>query len=310
MKHAKEQPTEKLLEKPTTPLRKPRLNNDYDNITIAFLLNLGFCIFELIGGIIVNSVAIVSDAVHDFGDALTIGLSMALQKKSQKKADDVYTFGYGRYSTLAAAITTAVLIASSLVIIVLSVMRFFTPAEPNSIGMIILAIVGLIVNGYAFYRTSGNSSLNQKAVNLHMLEDVLGWLIVLIGSIAIQITGYAIIDPIMSLLVAAFILFNAFRNIKKSLGILLDKVPDEINMRSVKRALEKIPEIARINRLNIWAVDEKTVQAMLDVSIFQDGREINEIKNDIADYLYDLGIHDVVIEHNLLTRSEEYEMKY
>ena len=185
------------------------------NILIAFLLNLFFSVFELIGGIFTNSIAIISDAVHDFGDSLSIGISYFLEKKSKKKPDKKYTFGYTRYSVLGAIITNTILIIGSVIVIYNAIKRIITPVEINHNGMIIFAIVGALVNFIAAYMTKEGDSLNQKAVNLHMLEDVLGWIAVLIGAIVIKFTNFNLIDPILSILVAIYILIHALKSYKK-----------------------------------------------------------------------------------------------
>lgn len=203
--------------------QKNNSNKVSKNILIAFLLNFGFSIYELIGGILTGSVAISSDAIHDFGDAMSTGLAYVLERKSRKEPDEEYSYGYARYSVLGGLITSVFLIIGSLLVIYRAVERFFVPVEIAYDGMIILAIIGVVVNAAAAYLTSGKKSLNQKAVNLHMLEDVLGWMVVLIGAVAMRFTGFSLIDPILSILVAGFILFNAIKNLKSIFGVLLDK---------------------------------------------------------------------------------------
>lgn len=173
------------------------------NILIAFILNLAFSIFEFVGGIITGSVAIMSDAVHDIGDAASIGVSYLLEKKGEK------------YSLIGAFITTLTLLIGSCVTIYNAIRRLFAPTEIHYEGMIVFAIVGVCVNLCAAYFTREGDSLNQKAVNLHMLEDVLGWLVVLVGAVVMRFTDFSLLDPIMSIGVSAFILINAIRNLKE-----------------------------------------------------------------------------------------------
>ena len=184
------------------------------NILVAFILNVSFSIFELIGGVLTNSVAIISDSVHDIGDALSIGISYFLEKKSKKEPDDKYTYGYVRYSILGAVITTVILLVGSTFVIVNSIKRLINPVTINYNGMIIFAVFGVIINFLAAYFTKEGDSLNQKSVNLHMLEDVLGWVVVLIGAIIMKFTDISIIDAIMSILVSLFISINTIKNLK------------------------------------------------------------------------------------------------
>ena len=173
------------------------------NILIAFILNLAFSIFEFVGGIITGSVAIMSDAVHDIGDAASIGVSYFLEKKGEK------------YSLIGAFITTLTLLLGSIVTICNAISRLMDPAKIHYDGMIMFAIVGVGVNLCAAFVTREGDSLNQKAVNLHMLEDVLGWIVVLIGAIVMRFTDFTLIDPIMSIGVSSFIFINAVRNLKE-----------------------------------------------------------------------------------------------
>ena len=179
------------------------------NILIAFVLNLSFSLIEFVGGIFTGSVAIISDAVHDMGDALSIGIAYALEKKSHKQPDKKYTYGYGRFSVLGGLITTVILFVGSVVVIINAVDRIINPTEINYNGMIAFAIVGVVINFAAAYFTRESGSINQRAVNLHMLEDVLGWVVVLIGAVVMRFTDIAIIDPIMSIGVSVFIFANS-----------------------------------------------------------------------------------------------------
>ena len=193
------------------------------NILVAFLLNLSFSLFELIGGILTNSVAILSDAIHDFGDATSIGISYFLERKSHKAVDDTHTYGYLRYSVLGSLITTIILILGSGIMIKESVDRLFHPAPVNYNGMLVLAIIGLTVNFIAALVTRKGDSLNQKSVNLHMLEDVLGWAVVLIGAIIMRFTNIEILDSLMSVAVAIFILFSAIQTLVEIGNLFLEK---------------------------------------------------------------------------------------
>lgn len=181
-------------------------------ILIAFLLNLGFSIFECFGGILTGSVAILSDALHDLGDAAAIGIAYFLEKKSQKDN--------GRSSLLSSILMSSILLCSSFLVMANAIRRIFSPMAIHYDGMILFAIVGLCVNFCAAYFTHGGKSLNQKAVNLHMLEDVLGWAVVLAGAIIMRFTNFAIIDPILSIGVALFILIHATQNLKEALRLL------------------------------------------------------------------------------------------
>ena len=210
------------------------------NILVAFLLNIGFSIFELIGGIFTGSIAILSDSLHDLGDALSIGLSYFLERKSKQKADNKHTYGYVRYSVMGSVITTVILLVGSIFVIIEAIKRFVNPVEINYDGMIIFAVFGVIVNSLATYFTKEGDSLNQKSVNLHMLEDVLGWVVVLIGSILMRFTDITYIDSILSIGVSLFILVNALMNLKEIVDLFLEKTPEEVDIEEIKKHVRSI----------------------------------------------------------------------
>ena len=263
------------------------------NILIAFILNLSFSIFEFIGGTLTNSVAIISDAVHDIGDSLSIGISYFLEKVSKKKPDDKYTYGYIRYSVIGSLITTVILLIGSLLVIYSSIKRFINPVTINYNGMIIFAIIGFIVNILAAYFTKDGHSLNQKSVNLHMLEDVLGWLVVLIGALIMKFTNITLIHPILSIFVAIFILINAIKNFKLILDLFLEKIPNDINVNEIKEHLLEIKNIHDIHHIHIWSMDGYTNYATMHVVI---DKEEKSIKNKIREELKEHNISHVTIE--------------
>ena len=206
------------------------MDKSHKNMLIAFLLNLLFSIIELIGGFFTNSISIISDSIHDLGDAISIGIATILEKKSMKEPDKKYTFGYLRYSLLGALFTSVILLIGSIIIIYNIIPRLINPIQVNYNGMIILAIIGLGINGIAALKTSNSYNLNEKSVSLHMFEDVLGWAAVLVGSFIIKLTGWYIIDPILSILITFYILIHVYKNIKEIFNIFLEKMPESIDI--------------------------------------------------------------------------------
>ena len=264
------------------------------NILIAFLLNLFFSVFELIGGIFTNSIAIISYAIHDFGDSISIGVSYLLEKKSKKKPDNKYTFGYTRYSVLGAIITNTILIIGSTLVIYNAIIRIINPLEINHNGMIIFAIVGAVVNFIAAHATKEGDSLNQKAVNLHMLEDVLGWIAVLIGAIVIKLTNLTIIDPILSIIVAIYILIHAIKSYKKIFNLFLEKTPEDIEIDEIKEHLLKIKEVDGVHHIHIWSMDG--INNYATMHIVTETKKIKELKQSIKEELNEHGISHSTIE--------------
>lgn len=264
------------------------------NILIAFILNICFSIFEFIGGIVTNSVAIISDAVHDFGDATSIGLSYFLEKKSKRKPDNKFTYGYIRYSIIGAFITTTILIVSSIFVIYSSFDRLLNPVLINYNGMIIFALFGIITNFIATYFTKGGSSLNQKSVNLHMLEDTLGWIIVFIGSIIMKFTNALFIDSILSIGLSLFIFINATKNFKVIIDLFLEKTPNTISIDELKKHLLKIKGIKDIHHIHVWSIDGNNNYATMHIVV--NSKEHKIIKDNVREELKKHQICHVTIE--------------
>ena len=264
------------------------------NILVAFLLNLFFSIFELVGGILTNSIAIISDSIHDFGDSLSIGISYFLEKKSKKKPDTKYTYGYSRYSILVAFITNSILIAGSLLVIYNAFNRIINPSEINYNGMIVFALFGVVVNFIATLVTKDGKSLNQRAVNLHMLEDVLGWIIVLIGAIVIKFTQINIIDSILSMIVAVFIMIHAVKSFKQILDLFLVKTPSSIDVEELKKHLLKIDGVDGVHHIHVWSLDGINNYATMHVVTKL--KELSEIKNRVKELMHEYGICHTTVE--------------
>ncbi len=263
------------------------------NILIAFILNFAFSVFEFIGGIFIGSVAILSDAVHDIGDAASIGISYFLERKSKKKPDENYTYGYSRYSVTGSVITTLILLFGSLAVIYNAIGRIISPVEINYSGMIIFAVIGVAVNVGAAFFTREAGSMNQKAVNLHMLEDALGWIVVLVGAVVMHFTDFYIIDPIMSIGVAIFILINAVRNLKEALDLFLEKTPAGTSVSEIKHHIEEIDGISEVHHIHIWSMDGQNNFATMHVVT---DRNNHEVKHLVREELKEHGISHATLE--------------
>lgn len=225
------------------------------NLKIAFLLNVGFTILELFGGFYVNSVAIISDAVHDLGDSLSLGTAWFLDKKSKQEANSKFSFGYARFSLLGALINSIVLIAGSVYVIYEAVGRILEPQHSDANGMILFAVFGIAVNGYAAWKISGGKSLNEKVVSWHLLEDVLGWVAVLIVAIILKFNDIHYLDPALSLLISAYILWGVISRLKDTLFIFLQGVPKEIDLKKIEQEILALDAIQSLHHTHIWSLE-------------------------------------------------------
>jgi cobalt-zinc-cadmium efflux system protein len=257
------------------------------------MLNLCFAALEFIGGIITGSVAIMSDSLHDMGDAAGIGISYLLERKSNHAPDEKFTLGYARFSVLGGGFLNLSLVIGSVAVICNAVLRIINPTPVHHDRMILLAVLGIAINSLAAHFTHKSESLNQKAVGLHLLEDILGQITILVGAIAIRLTGFTIIDPLISIGTAIFILIHSAKNLCMALDIFLEKAPESINITDLKESLLAIPGISEILRIQIWTTDGKTHCATLHI-IASEKR--GEPKQKIRKLLSEYGIENITIE--------------
>lgn len=277
------------------------------NIKIAFFINLTFSIVELVGGLWTNSVAILSDALHDFGDSLSLGISWYFQNISKKERDKKFSYGYARFSVLGAIINSIVLVVGSILILTQSIPRLFDPQNPNSEGMIYLSIGGIIFNGLAAWKLHTGATLNERAVYLHLLEDILGWVATLIAAIIIKFQNWPIIDPILAVGIALFILLNVYKNLKKAAKIILQATPDNIDIDKIHSALRNTNGVKDFHDCHVWSLDGQfqVLSVHLTISDKEDLKRLAEIKTNVKEKLKHLNIDHATIEFE--TQEENCE---
>ena len=225
------------------------------NLKLAFFLNLGFTIIEIIGGLWVNSVAILSDALHDLGDSISLGLSWYLNGKSEQAPDQRYTFGYRRLSLLGALINSLVLIGGSIFIISEAIERILNPQHSNALGMVAFAVLGVVVNGYAAWKVSKGKTLNERVVSWHLLEDVLGWVGVLIVAIILLFKDIHYLDPALSLVITLYVLWNVIKRLRETLHLFLQGVPDDVDLEALKSRLLEVEHVQSMHHTHLWSLE-------------------------------------------------------
>ena len=239
------------------------------NMTIAFLLNFSFAILEFIFGFMFNSSAVLADAVHDTGDAMAIGLSTLFEKISNKKEDKKYTLGYKRYSLLGALLTSVILLVGSTLVIIENVPKVFEPEKVNYDGMLVLGIFAIIVN-LAASKVVGHGhghSHNESILSLHFLEDILGWVAVILVSIVLRFTDWYFLDPLLSLLIAGFILSKALPKFWENIKIFLDHIPSDIDLSQLYQEILAVENVQAITQLNVWTTDGLEKFAMIHICL-------------------------------------------
>ncbi|MBN8222516.1 MAG: cation transporter [Spirochaetes bacterium] len=275
-----------------------RQGRSAQNLLIALFLNIGFAIIELFGGLYTNSVAILSDALHDFGDALSLGVAWYLQKVSQKPRDSYYSYGYKRFSLLGALVVSSVLMIGVALVIRESVMRLLHPQPADARGMLVLAVLGIVINGFAALRVKSGSSLNERAVYLHLLEDVLGWIAVLVSSILMFFFNLPILDPLISLGIAVFILFNVFKNLRSVVKILLLEVPQHLKLAELEGKIRQLRGVKAVEDMHAWTLDGENHVITLQIVVTgkESFRALAKMKREIRGLIAAEGILHSTIE--------------
>jgi len=284
-------------------------NDSEENIRVAFFLNLFFTIIEFVGGFLTNSMAILSDAVHDLGDSFSVGLSWYFQRLAKKGRDEEYTYGYKRFSILGAIINSLILVVGSVVILFNAVPRLFHPEQPDSGGMLMLAIAGVVINGAAVLKLKRGHSLNERVISLHLLEDVLGWAAILIGALVMYFVDVPVLDPILSIAITLYVLFHVYSNIKESLHIILQGAPIDIKIDEIKKEILALEDVDSVHDLHLWSEDGEynvmTVHVVLNRALSMD--ELQRLKNKIREKMQAMKVQHSTIEFE--TRGENCEME-
>ena len=276
------------------------------NMTIAFLLNFSFAIIEFIFGLLFHSSAVLADAIHDTGDALAIGLSTLFEKISTRKEDRNYTLGYKRYSLLGALLTSVILLVGSTLVIVENVPKLFAPEKVNYDGMLVLGIVAIAVNTAASRVVSHGHSHNESILSLHFLEDILGWLAVVGVSIILRFTDWYFLDPLLSLVIAGFILSKALPKFWENIQIFLDHVPSDVDLSQLYREIAVLENVRAITQLNVWTTDGLEKYAMLHICL-ENPNLLAETQAVLRQKLLAYGIAKVTIQTDeSLQEHQEY----
>ena len=269
-----------------------------DNLKLAFFLNLAFTVLEIVGGLWTNSLAILSDSLHDLGDSLSLGLAWYLERYSKRGEDSSFTYGYRRFSLVGALLNTIILLVGSIFIISEAIPRLFAPEHSNAQGMAILAVVGIAVNGIAVLRLREDKGFNARVVAWHLLEDVLGWVAVLAVSIVLYFSDIHVLDPLLSILIAFYILFNVARNLKKTLALFLQAVPEDMNPEAIGRGIEALPGVESTHHLHAWSLEGEshvlTMHVVVDEAAQQD--HVIELRKKIRALLKGEDLEHVTIE--------------
>jgi cobalt-zinc-cadmium efflux system protein len=277
-------------------------NTTLKNIQLAFFLNLVFAIGEFIGGLYINSMAVLSDSLHDLGDSISLGFSWYFEKLAQRSRNGKYSYGFRRFSLLGAVINAIILVVGSTFVIREAVERLYNPAQANAEGMVIFAVVGIAVNGFAAYRMQKGKNMNAKVLTWHLLEDVLGWVAVLVVSIVMLFFNLPILDPILSIGLSVFVLYNVFKNLVETITLFLQAVPAQVDMDEIERRIKRLDKVVEVHHTHVWSLDGEE-NVLTTHIVLQEGAkspEIRQIKNTIRDIAKEFHCDHTTVEFEYL----------
>lgn len=270
------------------------------NIRLAFFLNLGFAVLEIAGGIWSNSVAILSDAVHDLGDSLSLGMAWFLEEVSNQERDDRFSYGYRRFSLLGALINALILLGGSAFVLSRAIPRLLAPEGAVAPRMILFAVLGILINGAAALNLRGNKGLNARMISWHLLEDVLGWTAVLIVAVILVFVDLPILDPILSILITAYIVYNVILNMRETIEVFLQSVPGGIDVQEIEDQIRNVQGVLSTHHTHIWSLDGEhhVLSTHIDIGSDASREQAMEIKNKVKELLscYQIGHLTLEIE--------------
>jgi len=252
----------------------------------------------MISGVPFNSMAILSDALHDLGDSFSLGLAWWMQEFSEKESNELYSYGYRRYSLLSALINALILVAGSVIIIYNAIPRIFNPEQTNAQGMIGIAILGIIVNGVAVVKSRGGKALNEQVISWHLLEDVFGWIAVFVVGMVMYFKEWYVLDPLISMVITLFILYNILKKLRDTVLVFLQAVPKEIDLEKIINNFLAIDQVVDTHHTHIWSLDSEyhvlTTHLVVDKSTTLE--EYLNIKSKVRDSCKQFNIEHLTIQ--------------
>jgi len=270
----------------------------HSGLRSAFFINLLFTLIEIAGGLATNSLAILADAAHDLGDSISLGMAWILDHLSHQEGDERYSYGYRRFSLLGALMNALILFGGSLFILSKAIPRLIQPEPFDARGMLLLAVLGVVVNGWAVLRLRGDGSLNARVAALHLLEDVLGWVAVLLVSLVLQFVDVPILDPILSIAITSVVLFRALSFLRQTLAVFLQAVPPDMNIDDINTLLREVPGVCSVHHTHLWSLDGEQHVLTTHVVLEDDSsrEEAASVKTAIKDVLRSYQLSHITVE--------------
>lgn len=273
------------------------------DLNMAFFVGIGlnalFTIIEFVYGYVYNSLALISDASHNLSDVASLILSLLGMKLAQKAATISYTYGYKKASLLASLINAVLLFVVVFGIIREAIERLTSPPEVIGMGIVIVASIGVVINtisAFLFFKGQ-KDDINIRGAFLHLMVDALVSVGVVISGLVITRTGWYIIDPIISFIIAATIIFTTWSLLKESVRLVMDAVPKEIDTQKVIAAMEKVTGVASVHHVHIWALSSKTNALTAHIQLHEnDFDDWPKVKAEIRHVLFHKNIGHMTLE--------------
>lgn len=264
------------------------------NLLFTFICNFTFNIIVIFGGLVTNSMAILADCMHDLTDTFSIGIAYILEKVSSKDKNNSYTYGYQRFSILGAVLTSVFVIVISFFVLFESIQRLFAIITPDAQGMLAIAILGIIFKGISVYKLHGGITFNEKAILFHLLSDIFEWIAILIISVILMFYDIPYLDPLVSIGISLWLIYNLSKTLYKSLSVFLQKVPHNFNIEEIKEKILDITNVEKIEDFHIWSLDG--IESVVTLKLKIKGHNENQIKEKLYDIFFDYDVVDLTVE--------------
>ncbi|MEO0137975.1 MAG: cation diffusion facilitator family transporter [candidate division WOR-3 bacterium] len=285
------------------------------NIIFVIFLNFFITIAEVIGGLLSNSLSLISDALHNFSDGIAILISYFAFRLGQRKSTVQKTFGYKRAEIIAALFNASVLIIIIFFLFKEAITRLFSPRPIDSNLMMVIAVIGLVANllGVFLLKKDAGHSINIKSAYLHLVADSLSSIAVVIGGILIKIFNIYIVDPILTIAIGIYILRESYLIVRDTVNILMQSTPEGIDLMAIKCAIESIPEVHNLHHVHIWQLTDKDIHFEGHIDVCEDYKtsEVAGIIKKVEDLLAEkFGIRHTTIQVEFNTCTEKDIIKY
>lgn len=287
----------------------PKITSLNRAFILGIILNFGYVIFQIVVGFRINSLSLLSDAMHNFADVVALALSLLAFKLASVKATEKYTFGYKKASILVALFNALLLLISVGAIGYEAILRFFNPEPQQGSTIAIVSGVGILINGisaFQFFRDK-DSDLNVKSAFSHLAADAVVSLGLVVGGILIHFTGWIWIDPVLSLLVALVIIWGTWSLTKDTFRLSLNGVPNDIDLQKVREEILESPEVASVHHIHVWAMSttENALTAHVVLKQAIDFQKITKLKQRIKHHLEHINIHHATLEFEIVDEGCE-----